>query len=197
MGNVETSIKLKTHPEVYKPAEDSFLLAENLGVSVGGVVLDMGTGTGLLALVAAEKAKHVLGVDVNLNAVELAKENACVNRIDNVRFRVSDLFSNIRGDERFDCIIFNPPYLPVEENGLLEKAWSGGCGGMQTIRRFVADAPAYLNQGGIIMLLISSVNGINNVCALLREHNLEPEIVANKKLFFEELYVLRCCFSAI
>lgn len=189
------NLEMGTRSDVYEPADDSFLLAESLDVSGGSSVLDVGTGTGLLALVAAEKAGHVLGVDVNPEAVRLARENAKLNGIKNVEFRVSDLFDRVDG--KFDFIVFNPPYLPVDEEDLLGRAWSGGVDGLEVIKRFVSAAPSHLGKNGVIMLLVSSFNDVNGVMCLLSEHGLRSEVVSRKKFFFEELFVLKCSVSAI
>jgi len=66
---------------VYEPAEDSFLFAENLAVKEGEIVLDMGAGCGILGIIAAEKAAKVVAVDINPYAVRCAKENAKLNRV--------------------------------------------------------------------------------------------------------------------
>jgi release factor glutamine methyltransferase len=190
-------LKISTYPEVYEPDEDSFLLAENLSIPKGAKVLDMGTGTGILALTAAKNASSVIGVDVNPKAVALAKKNAEENGIKNVDFWVGDLFSAIGAEEKFDVIVFNPPYLPAEEYDLLGKAWSGGRGGMEVIRQFLVEAPAHLTGGGVILLLLSSLNDFDEVRQLLGENGLVCGVVAEKKFFFERLMVVRCCFSGI
>jgi release factor glutamine methyltransferase len=190
-------LKLGTLPDVYEPDEDSFLLADNLDIARGARVLDMGTGTGILALTAAKKASLVVGVDVNPKAVALAKENAKANGIKNAEFREGDLFSAVGAEERFDVIVFNPPYLPVEEYDLLGKAWSGGRGGMEVIRRFLVDAPAHLTENGVILLLLSSLNDFDEVRKRLGAAGMVCGAVAEKKFFFEGLMVVRCCFSGI
>ena len=183
-------LEFRMHPTVYEPAEDSMLLADNLGVCGGDVVLDMGTGTGFLALLAAIKAKKVLGVDVNPRAIEVARENALLNNIKNVEFRVSDLFSDIEG-EVFDLIIFNPPYLPVDELDMLGRSWSGGSKGLGVIKRFLKSAPDYLKEGGGIRLLVSSLNDLDELREILNEKKFRFEILAKKKLWFEEIYVIK------
>lgn len=190
-------LNISTYPDVYVPDEDSFLLAENLNIPKGAKVLDVGTGTGILALTAAKMASSVVGVDVNPKAVELAKKNAKENGIKNVRFLERDLFSAIGKEEKFDVIIFNPPYLPVEEYDPLGKAWSGGRGGMVVIRRFLVEAPAHLAENGIILLLLSSLNDFDEVKKILGQKGMTCEVVAEKKFFFEALMVVRCCFSGI
>ncbi|MBD3389272.1 MAG: methyltransferase [Candidatus Altiarchaeales archaeon] len=180
-------LELDAHENVYAPAEDSFLLADNLG-EFKGCVLDMGTGTGIQALTAAKRAEHVVGVDVNPEAVELARRNAESNDIDNADFMVSNLFSNVEG--RFDLIIFNPPYLAAEDAGELGKAWSGGTTGVEVINRFIEEAGEYLTPEGRIMLLVSSINRLGKVKEKLADCGYDVEITAKEKIFFEELYVL-------
>ena len=180
---------LKLRREVYKPAEDSFLLAENLLVEKGDAVLDLGTGTGILALTAAEKADRVVGTDINPIAVELARENARVNGIGNAEFIQCDLFPP--GNERFDLIVFNPPYLPVKEPGLLEKAWSGGEGGIEIIERFLDSVSDYLKDDGVFELLVSSLGDMERIDELMKKNQIEYEIIAKRKLFFEELSVIK------
>src|SRR4030042_6247656 len=102
--------------DVYEPAEDSFLFAENLEVKAGGVVLDLGTGSGILAVLAAKKAGTVVAVDVNPYAVRCAKQTAELNRVeDKLSFLQANLFSAFDVQAKFDVILFNAPYLPSEK----------------------------------------------------------------------------------
>ena len=107
---------------------------------VRGSVLDMGTGSGIQAVAAALKpdVEYVLAVDINPEAVEAAKERATdAGVISKMRFLVSDLFTNVK--ERFDWIIFNPPYLP-SEGDVEDPTWAGGENGGETIERFLEEA---------------------------------------------------------
>jgi len=179
-------LALETADDVYVPAEDSILLAEN--VKANGRVLDIGIGTGIQALNAARTAVEVLGVDINPRAVRLAESNAKANNIKNATFRISDLFQNTEG--LFDTIIFNPPYLPVDDDGPLGKAWAGGRMGTDTINRFIDEAGSHLNRNGRIFLLVSSFNSLEDVIARFRKRGLKAEAVAHRRMFFEELYVV-------
>lgn len=178
---------LETSDEVYHPAEDSFLLADSVKAGWGRV-LDVGTGTGIQALNAAKFAEHAAGVDLNPAAVELGKRNARSNGIRNAEFWVSDLFSEVKG--RFDLIIFNPPYLETEAEDMLERAWAGGKQGVEVINRFIDEAGEHLLPEGRIMLLISSINRLEEVMGRFQKNGFGVEITSKQKIFFEELYVL-------
>ncbi|MBM3309145.1 MAG: methyltransferase [Candidatus Altiarchaeales archaeon] len=182
-------MKLETHPEVYQPAEDSHLLADNLDVQKGESVLDVGVGSGIIALTAAEKALKVVGVDVNPNAVKLACKNARINKIHNVEFRQSNLFENVNG--KFDLITFNPPYLPVCEKGVLRDSWSGGVNGLEVVWRFLKDVKKHLKPGGRILLVVSSLNGLNNIEGMLAKKGLSFAVKAECKIPFETLYLVQ------
>lgn len=89
----------------------SKVLIEAMDIAQEDEVLDVGCGYGPIGLIAAKKAKqgHVTMVDVNSRAVELAKENATLNKISNVTILESDLFSALKEEQRFDVVLTNPP----------------------------------------------------------------------------------------
>ena len=180
----------RTHELVYPPAEDSVLLASNLDVGKGDHMLDVGTGTGIQAIVASSRAEKVLAVDINPAALKIAEENAILNNAKNVEFRASDLFSRIKEGERFDLIVFNPPYLPGSEDDILGKSWAGGCRGREVIDRFLDSVPKHLREGGRFELLVSSLNDLESVGEKFKEKGFTSRIVAKEKLWFEELYVI-------
>ncbi|ALM76302.1 HemK2/MTQ2 family protein methyltransferase [Thermococcus barophilus] len=184
-------LRIKLHPQVYEPAEDTFLLAENLKIREGDIALDMGTGTGIIALLMAKKAKFVLGVDINPIAVELAKENARINEIKNVEFRVSDLFENVEG--KFDIITFNSPYLPGEAGELKEPidlALIGGKRGREVLDRFISQVKDYLKPNGIVQVVQSSITGVEDTIEKFTKLGFSVEITAKKRYFFEEILVI-------
>ena len=78
--------------EVYEPREDSFLILKEVMKYADGEVLDMGTGSGILAIEASQAADHVIGVDINKDAIKHAKEKA--EGIENIEFCYSNLFSH-------------------------------------------------------------------------------------------------------
>lgn len=196
--------KFQTSGDAYEPEEDSVLLAESLiinprampselrgqspRIKSGDYVLDIGTGIGIQAIVAARTAEKVLATDINPNAIEIARSNAELNKIRNIEFRISNLFEKV--NEKFDLIIFNPPYLPSHEEDMLSASWAGGKNGVEVINKFLQSVANYLKPGGKFEILISSLNDPENIKKKFNENNLGFEIIARKKLWFEEIYVI-------
>jgi len=179
-------MELITTPDVYEPSDDSYLLADalkNYNLK-GKYVLDIGTGTGILAIAAAQKNASVIATDINDKAIEIAKKNAALNGV-KIEFRKSNLFEGI--NEKFDLIVFNSPYLPVEtekiSNKILEKAWNDD----GTVKRFFERVDTHLKDEGKFLLLLSSLTKIS----LERyAEKFMVKKVASKKMFFEEIFVV-------
>jgi release factor glutamine methyltransferase len=165
---------------IYEPREDSFLLQTYVRQYARGNVLDMGTGSGIQALTAKEKGADVLAVDSNPEAVQWVKTLG-INAV------VSDLFQTVTG--KFDCIIFNPPYLPKieHEEWEVERMVAGGKQGHELIERFLAAAKKHLKKKGTILLITSSLTG--NIPSLLKKYKYDYAVLEEKKIPFETLTV--------
>jgi release factor glutamine methyltransferase len=179
---------------VYEPAEDSLLFAENLEVEAGESVLDMGTGCGILGILAAKKACSVAAVDVNPYAVRCARENAEVNNVGGkIAFVQGDLFTPLREAAKFDVILFNAPYLPADEreaNSWIGRAWAGGATGRQIIDRFISEAPRHLKRAGRVLLLQSTLADVDETLRRFARCHLNAKVVAEFSLPFFETVVL-------
>lgn len=178
MGTGELDIKV--FGDVYRPREDSYLLADTTAKFAFGETLDMGTGTGIQGIVAAKNGCTVTFCDINPNSIECAKANAKSNGVSG-NFVVSDLFDNING--KFDTIIFNPPYLIGNRNDV---ALDGGENGRYAIDRFLESYKKHVKENHIVLLVESSFNGYEKDLQKLR-----AKIVSKGHYFFEDIVVLR------
>jgi release factor glutamine methyltransferase len=169
---------------IYEPKEDSFLLADQVRkYSKNKSVLDLGTGFGIQAREAKKAgAKSIIASDINPESfVQLTN--------DGITAIQSDLFEKIEG--RFDLIIFNAPYLPKDEMEDAESSLitSGGEKGDEIILRFLQKCPEHLNEGGMILLLLSSLTPHNRIKNILKRLKMKYDILSSQKLFFEEIFV--------
>ena len=174
--------------EIYSPAEDSFFLSDVLKKIIPKLsnrnkklkLLEIGFGSGIqlqTALNSGIKKENIFGADININAVKYCRKLGfkCVK---------SNLFSNI--NDKFNLIIFNPPYLPIDNREPASSSLSttGGKKGGEIINRFLKQAKSHLDKNGKIIILISSLTkGINF-------KGYKKKILASKKIFFEKLSVL-------
>ena len=172
------------------PAEDTFLLRDAALSEVlpDDVVLEVGTGSGEIAAAVSRVARRTVACEINPHAALYAHE---VNGVEVVR---CDLFSALSA--RFDLILFNAPYLPTlpEEriDDWLEYALDGGISGRDTVFRFLREAPAHLNAGGRVLLLISSLTGEDEVIRFANNCGFSAEAAAREREEDgEELIVLK------
>jgi release factor glutamine methyltransferase len=175
--------------EVYGAAEDSHLLARAavMRAEPDDLVLDVGTGSGYVAATVAETTgARVIGSDLNPHACRRAREAG----IEAVR---ADLVAPFR-DSSFDLVTFNPPYLPTpegdERDDWMERALSGGESGREVIEPFLDTVRRVLVPGGRVLLLVSSLTGIDAVRDRARNNGLTTRVVEEESFPFERLVVL-------
>lgn len=186
-------LAFSVNPSVYEPAEDTFLLADNLDVQKEERVLELGTGCGLLAILAAGAGAQVIATDISPTALACAKENASAHGVaDRIDFRLGNLFEPVEG-ERFDLVIFNPPYLPVRNEEVLgtplDLAWEAGHEGRTVIDPFLEGLPSHLTRDGRALFVQSSLSNITKTLVALRTRGFKVEVVP-RKLPFEELFLI-------
>jgi len=185
--------------DVYRPAEDTYLLLDHLTVQPGQTLLEVGCGCGVVALKAARMGAQVVALDVNPSAGHATKLNAdlngCAERVDVV---VGDLLTPLRAGAAFDVIVFNPPYLPHEPGEAadrLETAWCGGPTGAELTQLFLDAVRSHVHAGSELMLVQSSLSGGREVCETLAAHGFKTEQIVSLKLPFEEIFCLKARFK--
>lgn len=157
-------------------------------ITAGRSVLDMGTGSGVCALTSARRASRVVAVDISRAAVRCARLNALMNHLEaRIDVRQGDLFAPL-GDERFDLVLFNPPFLvgtPADER---DAAWRSS----DAAARFARGLDAHLAADGSALLLLSSFgNACEPFIDALRAQSFSLAVFARRRFINETLTILR------
>ena len=184
---------INTDDNVYVPAEDSYMLADNLIIEKGQSVLEIGTGSGIVAMYASKLTDNITVTDINFDACELARKNFEANNIGNIEILFGNLFEPVK-NRKFDVILFNTPYLPTEEGEVLEDtinyAFDGGLNGRKVIDLFLDEVGNHLNDGGIVQLIQSSLSGNEETLEKLDSLGFIAEIADSEHFFFEDITLI-------
>jgi len=221
-------IKLKFIPDpliacdfenVYYPSDDSFLLIDYFkdkisdnyfdGINVNEIeyILDLGTGTGIIAIlfqffkVKSKKFNpKIVASDILENSIECAKKNESLNKFhDEILFLQSDLFKSFPDSLKsmFNIIIFNPPYLPssplITDNKKIDFSWDGGVKGFEIFIEFIKKVRNFLNlqKSHYIYYISSSRTNLEGLNITLDDLKFKSEIVKRKHIFFEDIILNR------
>jgi HemK-related putative methylase len=208
--------------DVYKPSDDTYLIIDYLkenvneyyfdGLDVKKIrnLLDMGTGTGIIALFLNELKKRILNFSPNIyasdileNAIKCAKLNEAINNVEtSINFIHSDLFKSFPSNlkNRFNIIIFNPPYLPSLNNGDISSAkkdqdlsWNGGERGIELFLEFISHVKPFLtlNQKFYIYHISSSATKFEDINDEVIKFGFRNRVLKKKHIFFEDIVLNR------
>ena len=174
-------LRFKVNEHVLIPRQDTEILVEEvLRVSSNKDVLDLCTGSGciIISLMKLGNINRAVGVDISRKALEIAKENASINKV-NIEFKQSDLFSRVH--DKFDIIVSNPPYIPNWEINRLSPevrdyephlALDGKEDGLYFYRSIAKKVKDYLNPGGYIFFEIG-YNQVDDLKKILKDEGIK------------------------
>ena len=171
--------KFKNSDE-YEPAEDTFFLAEYIEKEKGKSALDVGSGSGYLTKLLSQNFSFVLGTDINFpvlkNQTYKTNNLICCNGSDAINYK-------------FDLIICNLPYLATEE--ILDIATDGGVEGFEIPKKILDSVYEKIKPGGKFIFVTSSLSNFKKLIQYTQKLGLNSQIIAKKKLFFEELILVK------
>ncbi len=149
----------------------------------GAEVLDLGTGSGVCAVIAARLAARVTAVDLSPAAVRCARINALLNALeDRIEVLHGDLFAPVRG-RRFDLVLFNPPFLRGEPRDDADLAWRS----VDVPERFAAALRDHLKPQGSALLLLSTYGDAGAFLRPLESRGFQTAVRSTRSFFNERL----------
>jgi release factor glutamine methyltransferase len=165
-------------------------LAAQLEAQLGGrnaAVLDMGTGSGVCAVIAARHARRVVAVDINPTAVRCTRINVLMNRVeDRVEVLEGDLFAPVAG-QRFDVVLFNPPFLQGVPRDDADRAWRS----TDVAERFAGHLREHLTASGCALVLLSSFGGAAEFVRQFQRQDFELTVAAERQFVNEKLALFK------
>lgn len=174
-------ISIVVPPRVMPITPMSHLLGECIlaRIARGDRVLDMGTGSGVNAILAASRGAEVLAVDISPDAVDAARANVIRNGVsESVEVRRSDVFSDVTG--RFDWIVFDPPFRWFKPRSLMESVMADE--GYQALTRFFRGARRHLPKGGKMLIFFGTSGDLRHLERLMAEEGFVWQTAAHDDL---------------
>jgi len=177
LSNLQTKLK---RSEQYLPAEDTFFLADIIEKESGNRALDIGCGSGYLTNILKNSFNLVIGTDISYNTLRVQNykvENVvCCNSADALQLK-------------FDLIICNLPYLATDE--IIDVATDGGKDGLELPIEIISSALSHISNNGKFLFVTSSLSNYTELINFVESKNYSAKIISKKKLFYEELIIVK------
>lgn len=193
------SHKVRVHGKTYLISEDVFnpkyyytssFMAKNIKVNRDDTVLDMGTGSGIQAITAGQRASKVVAVDINPEAVRFARKNVKSNGLEKIiTVLEGDLFGPLNSGQRFNVIIFTPPYMDGERATVFDHALFDPDKGL--LRRFFTGAKDFIETDGNIQMLYSSIAHPEEALKISRDLGWKDILISEEKTFLESFLIYK------
>ena len=166
--------------EPYPPSEDTFFLADYIKNEKGECALEIGTGSGYLAALLEKSFSLVVSTDLVFNVLKkheyFTTNNVCCNGADAI-------------NQQFDLVICNMPYLNTDD--VSDVRTDGGIGGLEIPIKIIDSAKSQIKLGGKFIYVTSSLSDFKKLISYTKLEGFDVSILAKKKLFFEELILVK------
>ena len=183
-------IRLEIPPQVFHPGfffSTRLLLRYISALTLQGQrFLELGAGSGLIAIHAAKKGATVTATDINPVAVECLRRNCDQNKV-KPEIILSDLFSNIP-EQSFDIIAINPPYYKKQPQNMVEHAWYCGENG-EYFEQLFTKLGKYIHKNSIVVMVLSEECDINMISEIASGYNFYMQKKVTKRSAWEYLYI--------
>lgn len=186
-------IRLEIPPEVFHPGyfhSTGLLLRQLSGELLAKKrFLELGAGSGLLSIYAAQKGAYVTASDINPVSVECVRSNAENNGVA-LNILLSDLFDRIPRSERFDFIVINPPYYKGKPASFSEYAWYCGENG-EYFQKLFRDLGSYMHDQTSALMVLCEGCDLQMITNMAAEHSFRLQCVVTRQGFLEKNFIFK------
>ncbi len=181
----EFGLEIAVHEGVFSPKHFNGwkVFTRNFPNVNGEEVLEVGCGYGATSIYLAKNgAKRVVAVDINPRAVQNTIDNAIINKVQNVDVRISDIYSAILEEEKFDTIYWNTPFIYVPETYEYGSELERGLfdPGYKLTERFLKEATNYLKENGRILVGTGNFGDVSRFKSLANQYGYSTRLLAKE-----------------